>query len=774
MKTINPLQRLIAMALAFAFGCPAAHAATLVSGTKHFVVLRAYFHDYANTSTYSQAQIEDFFSKIATLWGNESSYGNITLTYEVSSLFQLPGNQSDYIDSHSDGDTSDGGKYMKVLNDSVANSPSGIDWSSVDGVVVVMAETNTAKFHRGQGNKCNLNMGPGSSTVKLVGCAIFSENPGSTATAVWGRFAHEIGHALQSGGPPHPSNYNSNFEQMDANYPGQTGVFEKQSTTAFGWLDDSKYAIVTPAVGGATFGLYAEEYDPQSQPNAQAIKAYIGSVGSAYYLISLRRRVLGDDLNDSFTPNGIPDEGVLIERVTEGEDQWVTIQGKGGDRNKLWQSGDVYTNTADGITILIDPAIISIKFRPLVAADDHVVEVFYGDNSNKPDVGLNSWPQPPGNTYESTDIWVDSPVNGYGTYRFGMWSDRMGGMVPQGNGDDPAIGQVNRLYARVRNYGTVTASNVVAHFDVTSPLGLGINGSNGFVELGKVTSADFPGLASIAPGSFVDVYINWTPNATLTPEQIAAGIFRFHSCVRVRLDHLSNEIIFGNQDGNGQQENIDYFEAPASGAPGPGSPYKNYITIRNDDKVNPKNFTLSYDRSQIPAGWNVSVNGGQLDLDLAPDEARQIPIEIDPQADLPLGSTLGLDVQASSQRLLTNDRNPNDKHPEFKILGGVHVESRAMAHTSITCDAVKGATSVTFTGKLTVDAPGKLDGNVPVYFAGYAPAGLDPSRYAGYARISGDGTFTGVIPRTSFSHGACLFAGTATLSSASSGPINVH
>jgi hypothetical protein len=124
--------------------------------------------------------------------------------------------------------------------------------------------------------------------------------------------------------------------------------------------------------------------------------------------------------------------------------------------------------------------------------------------------------------------------------------------------------------------------------------------------------------------------------------------------------------------------------------------------------------------------------------------------------------------------LLTNDLNPNDKHPEFKILGGVHVESRAMAHTSITCDAVKGVTSVTFTGKLTVDAPGKLDGNVPVYFAGYAPAGLDPSRYGGYARISGDGTFRGVIPRTSFSHGACLFAGTATLSSASSGPVNVH
>jgi hypothetical protein len=132
-----------------------------------------------------------------------------------------------------------------------------------------------------------------------------------------------------------------------------------------------------------------------------------------------------------------------------------------------------------------------------------------------------------------------------------MWSDLLGGMVPKGNGDNPAIGQVNRLYARVRNFGTQTATNVVVHFDVTSPLGLGIAGSNGFVQLGTVTSAQFPGLASIPAGGHTDVYINWTPSATLTPEQQAAGIFYFHSCVRVRLDHLPNEIIFGNQDGNG-------------------------------------------------------------------------------------------------------------------------------------------------------------------------------------------------------------------------------
>jgi hypothetical protein len=745
--------------------------AVVVSGTKHFVVLRVYFHDYAATSRYTQTQVEGMFGQLAQLWGTNSSYGNITITYAVSTLFQLPGNRSAYIQTPPD-NLSSTAQYYQLLNDAVANSPSGIDWSSVDGVVVIMAETDTTKFHRGQGNKCNLAQGPGSTTTKLVGCAIFSENPSNTDVEVWGRWAHEVGHALQAGGPAHPSNYNSNFEQMDANYPGQTGVFEKQSSVAFGWLPDSKYAIVTPAMGGASFGLYAEEFVPNTNPNAQAIKAYIGGVGSAYYLVSLRRRVLGDDLNDAFTPNGIPDEGALIERVVENADPWVTIQGH-PDRDKLWHQGDTYTNASDGITISIRQPILISAATTAAEPDNYIVDVFYGDNSNRPDVGLNSWLQPPGNTYESTDIWVDSAVNGYGTYRYGMWSDLLGGMVPKGNGDNPAIGQVNRLYARVRNFGTQTATNVVVHFDVTSPLGLGIAGSNGFVQLGTVTSAQFPGLASIPAGGHTDVYINWTPNATLTPEQQAAGIFYFHSCVRVRLDHLSNEIIFGNQDGNGQQENIDYFQAPAAGG-GAGAPYKTTIMLHNDDKLNAKSFMLSYEPQSVPAGWNVNINGGQLGVDLAPDEIRLIPVEINPLVPMPLGATAAVVIQASSLRLLVNNKNPSDVHPDFNVLGGVRVEGHAVAQTHVTCTATPTAGGVSITGKLTVDPPGTLDPHIPVFLAGLAPAGIDPSLFTAQATLAADGTFSGTITRTGFNRAVCLFAGTDTLGSATSGYLPVQ
>src|SRR5262249_1879254 len=205
-----------------------------VSGTKNVVVLRIYFNDYTNTSRYTKTQVQGFFTQLNTLWGTHNAYGKITLNAQVSDLYKLPSNRSTYIDDFSDGDLSTGGKYMQVLNDAVANVPSSISWSNVDAVMVVMAETDTTQFHRGQGNKCTLKMGAASNAPsKFVGCAIFSENPSNSDLQVWGRWAHEIGHALQEGNPPHPSNYNNNFELMDANYPGQTGMFEKWISGSF-------------------------------------------------------------------------------------------------------------------------------------------------------------------------------------------------------------------------------------------------------------------------------------------------------------------------------------------------------------------------------------------------------------------------------------------------------------------------------------------------------------------------------------------------------------
>ncbi len=570
------------------------------------------------------------------------------------------------------GDLSCGGKFNKVLTDAIDNAPAGLDWADVDTVFVMMAETSNTQFHRGQADKCNLKMGPGGAT-KYVGCVIMSENPTETTAQLYGRMGHEFGHAFQQGGPAHPSNYSNEFELMDSNYPGQTGVFEKLDNVAFpGWLPPAKYVNVSAAQGGETVCLWAMEYDPMGQPNPQAIKASI--TGSLYYMISVRRKILGDDLNADFSPPGIPDEGILIERVSEGSDPWVQVKFKGGtDRNRLWQAGESFDGGADGILVVITQ-------QP--DADNYCLTIRYNKDANQPDVMISPWTSPPGNTWETTDIWVDSPVNGYGSFRYGTWASLAGDIVPRGNGDDPAVGLVNRLYARVRNVGNQTATDVKVNFEVTDPPGVGIAGANGWASLGSVDKNAFPGLASILPGAFVDVYVEWTPNIALTPEQIAAGVFAFHTCVRVKIDPVPGELVLGNQDGDREQENISYFEATSSGDP----TYTDFIRLRNDDLVNRKYFNLSF-KDDIPASWIVDLNGGNYGVDLAPGEVRDIPIVIKPVGPAVIGSIFGVDVQASSLKILTSDLDPRDKHQEANILGGVRVETRVLQKPEISCVA---------------------------------------------------------------------------------------
>lgn len=747
---------LVGAALAAA---PAAFGADVL-GTKKVMVLRVYFQDYAATSRYTQPQVAAMFDNLDTLWQN-TSYTRINIAHVVSDLYQLPSNRSGYVDDSGGagtGDLSTGTQFTKLLADSIANAPAGLDWTNIDAVMVVMAETNAARFHRGQATKCNLNMGPGGA-VKYVGCAIFAENPSDADVSVWGRWAHEMGHAFQQAGPAHPSNYNNAFELMDASYPGQTGPFEKQANQGFpGWLPPSKYQVVSCLKGGELANLYAMEYDPAGKPNVQALKVEI--TGSFYYMVSVRRAVLGDDLRP------IPDEGVIIERVNEGADPFVKVVGRGAtpacagagcNRNQLWRGGDTFSG--DGLSMVMTK----------IDDDNYAVFVRCNDQALQPDIMLNPWVSPPGDTWETTDIWIDSPVNGYGTYRYGTWSDLAGGTVPVGNGDDPAVGQVNRLYARVRNVGTQAATNAVVRWEITDPPGLGIAGAAGWLPIGSVSSVQFPALANIAPGGTVDVYVEWTPNFALTPAQLAAGLFAFHTCLRVKMDAVAGELVLGNQDGDREQENISYFQAPSAGAP---ARFKDVIRLHNPDFVKKKTFLLSY-KSDVPADWRVDLNGGQSAVDLNPGQVMDLPIIVRPGATpQPVGKRFFTDVSAASLNLLVNDLDPRDLHPEYKPLGGVQVDSRVLQRTNLRCRATVNADGfIAFNGQL--DGIGEF----------YPPNGLQVqvigidanrrllSQVGVLVFVNRTGAFSGSFfdlqrRSTQFS---CLFAGTEKLMSSSSG-----
>jgi len=347
----------------------------------------------------------------------------------------------------------------------------------------------------------------------------------------------------------------------------------------------------------------------------------------------------------------------------------------------------------------------------------------------------------------------------------------MGGTVPTGNGDDPAVGQVNRLYARVRNYGSKPASDVVVHFDLTDPPGLGINGSNGFVPLGTVDKNQFPGLALINPGSSVDVYLDWTPNFNLTPQQIQQGRFFFHTCVRVRLDHVTGETFFANQDGDGQQENIEYFQATgAGGAPGaPGPANMNVIHLRNDSFVATKEFILTLARERLPSWWSVVVNNGNPIVKLGPGQVRDVPVVIKQTRPEAIGSRHSIKVVASSHLTLQNKQRPNDYHEEFKPLGGVQFQVAVLRQPKLTCACkdsnVRGTISGLDPRDYEVQKQGKERG-VAVYVAGLSSSGKFMPGVGTLAYVR-NGTFRAKAPGRA-KRGVCLYAGSEFSASAGS------
>jgi len=382
---------------------------------------------------------------------------------------------------------------------------------------------------------------------------------------------------------------------------------------------------------------------------------------------------------------------------------------------------------------------------------------------------INPWLAPPGNTWETTDIWVDSPVNGFGVYRYGMWDDGFGQMVPIGNGDDPAVGLVNRVYARIRNVGNATASDVVVTIEVTDPLGMGITGS--WLQLGKVDKTNFPQLASIPAGGTTDVYVEWTPKVTLTAAQLAAGVFYFHSCLRVRIDPVVGETVLANQDGDREQENISYFQVPPSG---PKPPHKHTISLRNRDTAHDEKVVLTY-RLVGPRGgasdWRVQLNGGVTALTLAPGEVREIPVEIIPgKTTNKAGQKYSVDVFGLVRHELVNALDKNDIHNEFQVVGGARVEAMIVEPTRLSCVATVGKGGVSVSGRIGFPRTGKEQApELPVLASAWtAKRGIAPASQI-LLKPDRNGKFHGFFresERVHIDRVDCMFAGTTQVASA--------
>lgn len=287
----------------------------------------------------------------------------------------------------------------------------------------------------------------------------------------------------------------------------------------------------------------------------------------------------------------VPEEGVVITWVNESRweaaYQIALLQDPDdpGTTTAALEVGDVYEDPAQGVRI----EVVGERYE---GYDVQIDVVQPGDM--RADPAIEPWDT---TRWETTDIWVDNQINGYGTLEFTKPDG-----TADGNGDRPEPEQENRIYFRLRNYGLETAKNVQATVKVAFP-GAGDAGPRWSV-LGQVL------LPSIASQGEVESFVNWTPPAD------HGG----HACIKVEILPLPNETEPGN---NSAQENVFEFESTRN------SPWRSQAQVLEiHNPFDDRDIEVTMDVQNLPDEWAVSLYPETFTL--APLAAEMVHFELHP------------------------------------------------------------------------------------------------------------------------------------------------
>ena len=331
-----------------------------------------------------------------------------------------------------------------------------------------------------------------------------------------------------------------------------------------GWVPDSRTQTVGPPVGSSIDTTILLKPLETTTSAKQLIKIPLtGGANFVGYMVENRKKTNGDQ--------DLPNEGVLITAVDRSPGTIIPAYvvdnpAAPGDLNSAALSvGQSYSDAAHNLTISNVSA----------SGSDFNVRVQYGlPPSSRPDPMVTPWGAPP---YETPDIWIDSPKNGWGTYHYHDGSGN-----PVGNGDDAWVNHDNRLYVRVHNVGPGIATNVKVQMFVNSPPGMGDAGPN-WDYLGTII---FPSIA--AAGGQAQSFVGWKPTVGE------------HTCVKAVIVDQPDELSHSN---NVAQENVTAFDTSAS------SPYhpvvlKSIVYNPYDDRDLPIHINVR----DVPFGWGVVVD----------------------------------------------------------------------------------------------------------------------------------------------------------------------
>jgi streptogramin lyase len=246
-----------------------------------------------------------------------------------------------------------------------------------------------------------------------------------------------------------------------------------------------------------------------------------------------------------------------------------------------------------------------------------------------PSPGSIRWTSEPG-----AEIWVDAPSNGFDP------TDH----------DNPERNVTNHVYARVKNAGTGTATNVLVKFyyhnmslgfasfiplPPTAPL------SAHWVFIGSYN------IASLAAAASIDVYVNWTIDESV-PE---------HQCIGVQVTYATDMNLYNNV---AYRNFIVVWPLAASDIP-----LEVLVWITNTED---RTRRVSIGLEGVPDGWEVGIEPN--DFDLPAGESRQLKLSIDPSS----AWQAGLQVIIHATGMIDKE-----------VVGHVWIQVNVLRASEITC-----------------------------------------------------------------------------------------
>ncbi|MBY8998697.1 MAG: hypothetical protein KGD60_13285 [Candidatus Thorarchaeota archaeon] len=208
-------------------------------------------------------------------------------------------------------------------------------------------------------------------------------------------------------------------------------------------------------------------------------------------------------------------------------------------------------------------------------------------------------------------------------------------------------------------------------------------------------------ISSLAPGTFQEIYVLWTPEIDVDPD--TSGLVEISGCVRVEIEEYIGEVSTAN---NQAQENIHYVEVVGGGR-GPGavaqvtSPFLPVTMVFNIGNPFEEATRIYLNLVDISAGWtplNLSLVVGFHDFSSL--EVRQFSIEMVPDSGIDYGTELGASIMMG---FVSEEDGIGD------FVGDLHLEpysgltywARTMYNGTISMTSTVYADTITVSGRLS-------------------------------------------------------------------------